>query len=97
MLRRFLFLIPIFAAAQSATNQNQTSLDRYVHARDPVYGWKLVDSLKAEGVEADVLELTSQTWRTAKDVDKPVWKHWLILAPRASERRDILSEEPATR
>ena len=79
MLRRFLFLIPIFAAAQSATNQNQTSLDRYVHARDPVYGWKLVDSLKAEGVEADVLELTSQTWRTEKDVDKPVWKHWLTI------------------
>ncbi len=77
MLRRILFLIPILVCAQSATHQ--TSLDRYVHAKDPVYGWKLVDSLKGEGVEADVLELTSQTWRTAKDVDKPVWKHWLTI------------------
>ena len=73
-----------FAMAQPVP---ETSLDRYVRAKDAVYGWKLVSSMTGEGVEADVLELTSQTWRTAKDVDRPVWKHWLtIVRPAAGVR-----------
>ncbi len=27
----------------------------------------------------DVLELTSQQWLTAAEVDRPVWKHWLVV------------------
>lgn len=57
----------------------QTSLDRYVAQRDPVYGWKLVRTIPGDGYRTHVLELTSQTWRTEKDVDKPVWKHWLTI------------------
>jgi PhoPQ-activated pathogenicity-related protein len=80
MLRlTLLFLAPLLLAAQTASKADATPLDRYVHAPDPVYDWKLIRSLKAEGVEADVLELTSQSWRSAKDVDKPVWKHWLTI------------------
>jgi len=57
----------------------QTALDRYVHQKDSVYGWKLVNTIPGDGYKAFVLELTSQTWRTEKDVDRTVWKHWMTL------------------
>jgi PhoPQ-activated pathogenicity-related protein len=59
--------------------QRETALDRYVSAKDPVYGWKLIKTILGEGFRTDVLELTSQTWRTEKDVDRPIWKHWLSI------------------
>ena len=30
--------------------------------------------------------MTSQTWRTAAEVDKPVWKHWLTVIKPAKVR-----------
>src|SRR5262245_48759108 len=63
--------------AQTATKA--TALDRYIAQKDPVYGWKLVNTIKGQGCTGYVLELTSQTWRTEKDVDRPVWKHWLTI------------------
>ncbi len=67
----------LLAAAPAAAQQ--TPLDRYVHAPDPAYGWKLVRTVPGTGVTTYVLELTSQTWRTAKDVDRPTWTHWLTI------------------
>jgi PhoPQ-activated pathogenicity-related protein len=61
----------------------ETALDRYVAAPDPVYGWKLVNTIAGEGYRSFVLELTSQTWRTAAEVDRPVWKHWLTIVKPA--------------
>src|ERR1700756_2098568 len=73
-------LFPGLAAAQ------ETALDRYVQQKDPVYRWKLVRPIPGEGYQTHVLELTSQTWRTAKDVDRPVWKHWLTIVRPAQVR-----------
>ncbi len=72
------FALTLLVSAQVFA-QKETALDRYVNAKDPVYGWKLVKTIPGEGVRTDVLELTSQTWRTEKDVDRPVWKHWLSI------------------
>jgi PhoPQ-activated pathogenicity-related protein len=63
--------------AQSA--EEETALDRYVAQRDPVYSWKLVSTIPGAGYRTHVLELTSQTWRSERDVDRPVWKHWLTI------------------
>src|SRR5438874_13336523 len=57
----------------------ETALDRYVAQKDSVYGWQLVRTVPGKGYQTHVLELTSQSWRTAKDVDRPVWKHWLTI------------------
>ena len=57
----------------------ETALDRYVKKADPSYAWKIVSETPLEGATQFVLELTSQTWRTEKDVDRPVWKHWLTV------------------
>ena len=56
-----------------------TSLDRFVAAKDPAYGWRLVSTIPSPGATTYVLELTSQTWRSAAEVDRPVWKHWLTI------------------
>jgi PhoPQ-activated pathogenicity-related protein len=57
----------------------QNSLDRFVARKDAVYSWKVVSTMPGNGTRTDVLELTSQTWRSPADVDTPVWKHWLMV------------------
>jgi len=64
---------PLVDGAQS------TALDRYVAAPDPSFAFRFVRSTSAPGITAHFLELTSQTWLTSAEVDRPVWKHWLIL------------------
>jgi len=73
-----------------ASAAQETALDRYVAQRDAVYGWKLVNTIPGDGYKTFVLELTSQQWRTAKDVDRSVWKHWLAIT-----RPDKLSTNKA--
>ncbi len=58
----------------------ETALDRYIAQPDPEYGFQLVSSTINDGLTTSVLELTSQSWRTDNDVDRPVWKHWLTIA-----------------
>jgi PhoPQ-activated pathogenicity-related protein len=60
-------------------NAQETALDRYIKQPDEVYGWKLVNTINAQGCQGFVLELTSQTWRSEGEVDRPVWKHWLTI------------------
>ncbi len=57
----------------------ETALDRYIARPDAAYAWKLANTVKGKGYTTYVLDLTSQTWRTSADVDRPVWKHWLSI------------------
>jgi PhoPQ-activated pathogenicity-related protein len=57
----------------------ETALDRYIATPDPSYSWKLVNTIAGEGYKGYVIDLSSQTWRSAADVDRPVWKHWLTI------------------
>jgi len=75
-MRFALFLLAVACVAQP--------LENYVQARDDVYAWKLVRAIEGEGgLKGHVLELTSQRWRSEKDVDRPVWKHWLTIVQPA--------------
>lgn len=80
MIGRFLgvLLAALLLAGTPALAQT-TALDRYIAKPDPAYGWKKVKEIPGQGWKAHVLELTSQSWRTAKDVDRPVWTHWLTI------------------
>lgn len=75
----------LFAAAVAATlaapfaRAQETALDRYVQREDPTYSWKIVRETPGDAGTQYLVELTSQTWRTEKDVDRPVWKHWLFV------------------
>ena len=36
-----------------------------------------------------MLELTSQQWLTAAEVDRPLWKHWLVVYRPAAVKADV--------
>lgn len=63
----------------AARAQEQTALDRYVAAPDPTYSYRLLNTVRGKGFQSAVLEMTSQTWLSEKEVDRPVWKHWLTI------------------
>ena len=67
-------------AATARAQPAQTALDRYVAAPDPNFSWKVVRDLQAEGVTATLLEMTSQKWLTEKEVERPLWTHWITIA-----------------
>lgn len=56
-----------------------TALDRYVAKPDPNYKWELVRTDKEDDITSYTIDLTSQQWRTEKEVDRPIWKHWLTI------------------
>jgi PhoPQ-activated pathogenicity-related protein len=58
----------------------RTALDDYVQKKDPAFAWRLVSTQQEKGLTTYVLEVTSQTWRTTKDLDRPLWKHWVVIA-----------------
>ncbi len=56
-----------------------TALDRYVAAPDPSYSCRAASTIRGSGYSAHLLELTSQRWRNAAEVDRPLWTHWLTI------------------
>jgi len=57
----------------------ETALDRYVHAPDPSFSWKVEGSLSKDGVTQYVLNMVSQNWRTPEEVDRTEWRHWVTV------------------
>jgi PhoPQ-activated pathogenicity-related protein len=80
----YLFLVSFVIAVNCAhphwrSGAFTTPLDDYVNAPDPSYAWTLDASYKGDGYTWYVLNLTSQTWMTEKESNKPVWTHWLVI------------------
>ena len=70
----------VLAAASASVFANErTALDEYIGKPDSNYSYKLVGTLPGDGGKAYILEMTSQQWLTEKEVDKPIWKHWLTI------------------
>ena len=67
------------AEAKPEVPDGRTALDRYVAAPDTNYSFTLVQSIPGKGWTTYVLEMTSQAWLTTKEVDRPVWKHWMTI------------------
>ncbi len=56
-----------------------TPLDDYVAAPDPNYSYTFVKSLSGIGYSATIWEVTSQAWRSSSEVDRTLWKHWVLI------------------
>jgi PhoPQ-activated pathogenicity-related protein len=56
-----------------------TALDLYVAAPDTNYSYTLLSTIPGTGQTTYVLELRSQAWLTTNEVDRTLWKHWLII------------------
>ncbi|MBN1845255.1 MAG: PhoPQ-activated pathogenicity-related family protein [Sedimentisphaerales bacterium] len=62
-----------------------TPLDDYVNRPDPHYGFRLEKTIQKDGYTADVIDLTSQAWRSENEVNRLIWRHWLtIIRPDAA-------------
>ncbi len=57
----------------------ETALDRYVKAPDDAFRFSVVATRPGEGHTAYLLEMVSQRWLTAAEVDRPEWRHWLTI------------------
>jgi PhoPQ-activated pathogenicity-related protein len=66
------FSFPVQAA-------NLTALDRYVAKPDTNYSYKLVNTVSGTDQTTFVIEMTSQAWLTTNEVNRTLWKHWLIV------------------
>src|SRR5580658_2255172 len=71
-----LALVPMWPAERAG---KVTGLDRYVQAPDANYHYDLVNTIPGDGYTTYVLNMTSQAWRSAAEVDHPIWKHWLTI------------------
>ena len=71
----------------SAPADPKSALARYVAAPDASYRYSLLKTTPTPLGDIHVLEMTSQTWLTPAEVDRPAWKHWLCLAVPAKVTR----------
>lgn len=86
MRKRILFTLFLMAAVLSgcvhgtySSTKTPTPLDTYVHAPDAHYAYTLENTIPGKGCTAYVIKMTSQQWRSEKEVDRPVWTHWLTI------------------
>lgn len=57
-------------------------LDDFMRRPDMNYRYELKRTVNNYGVTGYILLMTSQQWRSAEEVDLPLWKHWVtLLAP----------------
>lgn len=66
-------------AGIGSAQPQRTALDEYVARPDPNYNYHLVSRLSGQGQTTFILEMTSQAWLTTNEVDRPLWKHWLVV------------------
>src|SRR5436309_15086497 len=57
----------------------RTALDRYVHAPDTNYSFRLASTIKEDGYTTYQIDMISQAWLTTNEVERPLWQHWLTL------------------
>ena len=69
----------LLIAIPASTLAAETALDRYVAREDPNYTFFQRSSKRGVGYTAYFLSMTSQQWRSASEVDRPLWTHELIV------------------
>lgn len=57
----------------------QTALDRYIAQPDPSYKYEVINKTVGNGYTTFVVDMTSQTWRSTSEVDRNVWRHWMLI------------------
>ncbi len=83
---RFTILaVLVLAAAQFASG---TPLDDYVAKLDDSYTYSVVKTVSNPAYTAYILDMTSQSWRTKGEVDRPLWKHWMTIVKPVNATSD---------
>jgi PhoPQ-activated pathogenicity-related protein len=74
-----LMVLPIAVTCSCANMHKKTALDRYVAKADQTYTYKLINTVPGKNYTSYIIDMTSQTWLTSNEVDRPTWKHWLTI------------------
>lgn len=77
-LQRHLIAVAVLVLI-AATFAAGTPLDDYVAAPDENYKYTVLNTVAGPGYTAYIIELTSQSWRSKDEVDRPLWQHWLTI------------------
>lgn len=76
--------ITVALAAAGLVRAEETALDRYVAKPDSTYAWSIVKTVPGNaGSTQYIVDMKSQTWRTERDINRPVWQHWLTIVKPA--------------
>ena len=67
------------AFCEPPLGSKKTALDEYIAKPDSTYAWSVENTIEVDGLKTAVVRLKTQTWRTEKDVDRPLWEHWLVI------------------
>ncbi|HXP59953.1 MAG TPA: PhoPQ-activated pathogenicity-related family protein [Dongiaceae bacterium] len=67
------------AVGSQSIRGERTALDEYVARPDTNYSFRLIRSVAGKQERTFILEMTSQAWLTTNEVDRPLWKHWLVI------------------
>ena len=81
-MKKFLLLVLFFSnllVTEPRLEFEQSALDDYVHTLDKSYNYQVIKTLSGEGFTTYIVDLTSQTFLTKKDINRTKWKHWLII------------------
>lgn len=65
-----------------------TPIDKYIAQDDGVYDWDVDSSFAFGPLKTTVIKLTSQKWLTEKEVDYPLWQHWLVVTVPENVKTD---------
>jgi PhoPQ-activated pathogenicity-related protein len=64
----------------NADSERNTDFDCYTRECDPCYSWDICANTVIDGVRVYLLNMISQTWRSADEVNIPLWQHWITIA-----------------
>jgi PhoPQ-activated pathogenicity-related protein len=80
ILRSLVMTVLSVAPAVAVTAAaGETALDRYVAAPDAHYQYALAHTIVGDGYTGHLLRMTSQQWRSAAEVDRPLWQHSITI------------------
>lgn len=66
-----------------------TALDEYVREPDPAYRYEILDRVEGEGYQTFIVEMVSQQWLTAAEVNLPLWEHFMTITVPSEISSDI--------
>lgn len=69
----------LLAASSLSAAYEPTALDTYVLAPDSNYHYELIQQTRHPGYTLYLLQMTSQKWRSAGEVDRTLWQHWITI------------------
>ncbi len=70
------------SVALSILDDDGTALDSYIATPDLTYEYSLESTFAGQGFKTYIVDMTSQSWRSSDEVDRPIWSHWVeIVVP----------------